>query len=205
MSYTSGEEPRNCIGPTTPPEHGKSRERDVSRTCSFRTSAGLEGALHKTPLKLLLIYFINYNMGKTLQQGLSCTHPVNIYNVLLDLHWLPIHRKIEFNIILLSTFVYMTWLHGIYPTCRIATHSLRSAEQQLLVVLRSKLKQYGDSSLNVVAPVLCNALPVFRWGGGVFRESLDNISAPSKIVFEQLTFKNYTFIFTIQRIEMCVI
>ena len=86
----------------------------------------------------------------------------HISPVLRSLHWLPIHRRIEFKIILL---VYLC-LHDIAPqylaemlTTHAVTRSLRSTDKQLLVVPRSKLKRHGDRSFNVVAPVLWNSLP----------------------------------------------
>ena len=82
--------------------------------------------------------------------------------VLRSLHWLPIHRRIEFKILLL---VYLC-LHDIAPqylaemlTTHAVTRSLRSTDKQLLVVPRSILKRHGDHSFNVVAPVLWNSLP----------------------------------------------
>ena len=86
----------------------------------------------------------------------------HISPVLRSLHWLPIHRRIEFKILLL---VYLC-LHDIAPqyladmlTTHAVTRSLRSTDKQLLVVPRSKLKRHGDRSFNVVAPVLWNSLP----------------------------------------------
>ena len=86
----------------------------------------------------------------------------HISPVLRSLHWLPIHRRIEFKILLL---VYLC-LNDVAPqylaemwTTHAATRSLRSSDKQLLVVPRSKLKRHGDRSFNVVAPVLWNSLP----------------------------------------------
>ena len=86
----------------------------------------------------------------------------HISPVLRSLHWLPIHRRIEFKILLL---VYLC-LHDIAPqylaemlTTHAATRSLLSSDKQLLVVPRSKLKRHGDRSFNVVVPVLWNSLP----------------------------------------------
>ena len=86
----------------------------------------------------------------------------HISPVLRSLHWLPIHRRIEFKILLL---VYLC-LHDNAPqyladmlTTHAVTRSLRSTDKQLLVVPRSKLKRHGDRSFNVVAPVLWNSLP----------------------------------------------
>ena len=86
----------------------------------------------------------------------------HISPVLRNLHWLPIHRRIEFKILLL---VYLC-LHDIAPqylaemlTTHAATRSLRPTDKQLLVVPRSKLKRHGDRSFNVVAPILWNSLP----------------------------------------------
>ena len=82
--------------------------------------------------------------------------------VLRSLHWLPIHRRIEFKLLLL---VYLC-LNDVAPqylaemlTTHAATRSLWSSDKQLLVVPRSKLKRHGDRSFNVVAPVPWNSLP----------------------------------------------
>ena len=92
---------------------------------------------------------------------ITFTHPrEHISPVLRSLHWLPIHHRIEFKILLL---VYLC-LHNIAPqylaemlTTHAVTRSLRSTDKQLLVVPRSKLKRRGDRSFNVVAPVLLNS------------------------------------------------
>ena len=79
-------------------------------------------------------------------------HREHISPVLRSLHWLPIHRMIELNILLLVSLC----LHDIAPqylaemlTTHAATLSLRSSDKQLgiLVVSRSKLKRQGDRSL----------------------------------------------------------
>ena len=77
----------------------------------------------------------------------------HISPVLRSLHWLPIHRRIEFKILLL-VYICLQML-----TTHAVTRSLRSTDKQLLVVPRSKLKRHGDRSFNVVAPVLWNSLP----------------------------------------------
>jgi hypothetical protein len=86
----------------------------------------------------------------------------HITPVLISLHWLPINKRIEFKIILLTfkplnglTSVYLQDLLQEYHPSR----QLRSASENLLVVPKTKYKYYGDRAFVKCAPVLWNRLP----------------------------------------------
>lgn len=86
----------------------------------------------------------------------------HITPVLASLHWLPVHFRIHFKILL---FAYKA-LNGLAPSYLsdllhpyAPLKSLRSADQSLLVIPKSRLKQRGDRAFAVVAPKLWNELP----------------------------------------------
>ncbi len=79
------------------------------------------------------------------------------------LQWLPVHFRIKFKIIL---FVFKS-LNGLAPPYisellhpYMPTHSLRSADQLLLNVPKTKRKLRGDRAFAVAAPKLWNDLPL---------------------------------------------
>ncbi|XP_064205653.1 uncharacterized protein LOC135262574, partial [Anguilla rostrata] len=86
----------------------------------------------------------------------------HISPILASLHWLPIHFRIHFKIILfafkslsgLAPPYLSELLHPYTPT-----RSLRSADQLLLRVPKTKLKLRGDRAFAVAAPTLWNDLP----------------------------------------------
>lgn len=87
----------------------------------------------------------------------------HITPVLHDLHWLPIQTRIEYKVLLLV----FKCLHGLAPVylsdllqpyC--PSRPLRSREQQLLSIPRTRLKTYGDRAFTSFAPKLWNALPL---------------------------------------------
>ena len=87
----------------------------------------------------------------------------HISPVLANLHWLPIACRIDFKILLITYKA----LHGLAPTyisellCPLTTvRSLRSTDQCLLAVPKSRLKTKGDRAFVVVAPILWNRLPL---------------------------------------------
>ena len=86
----------------------------------------------------------------------------HISPVLTQLHWLPIKKRIQFKLLLLT----YRCLHGMAPqylsellTWYAPTRHLRSSDQCLLAVPKSKLKSYGDKSFQVAAPKAWNDLP----------------------------------------------
>ena len=80
---------------------------------------------------------------------------------LKDLHWLPLCRRIDFKVLLL-TYKALHEEAPRYLTDLLKWHQpkreLRSSNEKLLQVPKSKLKTYGDRSFEVVAPKLWNDL-----------------------------------------------
>ena len=86
----------------------------------------------------------------------------HITGALRMLHWLPIKARIEFKILLLTFKAlngtappYLTELLVFKQNARI----LRSSNDQLLIVPKSRLKTIGDRSFCVAAAKLWNNLP----------------------------------------------
>ncbi len=86
----------------------------------------------------------------------------HITPVLNSLHWLPVHCRIDFKLLM---FVFKA-LNGLAPsylpellTVRELGRALRSSNQLLLEVPRSKDKHRGDRAFSVAAPRLWNKLP----------------------------------------------
>uniref|UniRef100_A0A8C6LWY4 Reverse transcriptase domain-containing protein n=1 Tax=Nothobranchius furzeri TaxID=105023 RepID=A0A8C6LWY4_NOTFU len=87
----------------------------------------------------------------------------HITPVLANLHWLPIHLRIEFKILV---FVFKS-LNNLAPGYLselihpyVPTRSLRSADQHLLHVPSSRCKSRGERAFSVCAPKLWNHLPL---------------------------------------------
>ncbi len=87
----------------------------------------------------------------------------HISPILASLHWLPVHFRITFKMIL---FVFKS-LNGLAPPYisellhpYMPTHSLRSADQLFLNVPKTKRKLRGDHAFAVAAPKLWNDLPL---------------------------------------------
>uniref|UniRef100_A0A3Q3IT75 Reverse transcriptase domain-containing protein n=1 Tax=Monopterus albus TaxID=43700 RepID=A0A3Q3IT75_MONAL len=87
----------------------------------------------------------------------------HISPVLASLHWLPVHFRVHYKILL---FVFKS-LHGSAPSYltdllhwHTPTRSLRSANQFLLSVPRTKRKLRGDRAFAVAGPKLWNDLPL---------------------------------------------
>ena len=95
----------------------------------------------------------------------TCTPKTDhIKPILKTLHWLTIHRRIEFKILL---FVYQC-LNNIAPPylknlldLYTPPRQLRSCQMDLLKVPRSRLVNYGDRSFSVAAPQLWNSIPTW--------------------------------------------
>ena len=86
----------------------------------------------------------------------------HITPVLHDLHWLPVHYRIQFKILLLTFKCvlgiapsYLSDLINMYKPSR----SLRSQDQLLLQQPRARLASYGDRAFAIVAPSLWNQVP----------------------------------------------
>lgn len=86
----------------------------------------------------------------------------HITPILISLHWLPVHFRIVFKILL---FAFKS-LNGLPPHLSellqpyTPARSLRSANQQLLKVPKTKYKFKGDRAFAVVAPKLWNDQPL---------------------------------------------
>uniref|UniRef100_A0A671UVC7 Reverse transcriptase domain-containing protein n=1 Tax=Sparus aurata TaxID=8175 RepID=A0A671UVC7_SPAAU len=87
----------------------------------------------------------------------------HITPILASLHWLPVHFRVHFKILL---FVFKS-LNGLAPPylSELLHHyaparCLRSADQLLLEVPRSKRKLRGERAFSIAGPKLWNALPL---------------------------------------------
>ena len=87
----------------------------------------------------------------------------HITPILASLHWLPVHFRIHFKIILFA----FKALNGLAPPYLsellqpyIPSRSLRSADQLLLAIPQTRLKCRGERAFAVAAPKLWNALPL---------------------------------------------
>ena len=108
----------------------------------------------------------NYRLQRILNIAariLTLSRPsCSITPILIELHWLPIEKRIEYKI-LLTTFKathnlapqYICDMIKPYPTPR----QLRSSEENLLAIPQSRTKTYGDRAYSVAAPKLWNVLP----------------------------------------------
>ena len=86
----------------------------------------------------------------------------HITPVLHTLHWLPVRFRIDFKSLLFA----FKALKGLAPdylfeilTLREHNRSLRSSDQRVLEVPRSRYKRWGDQDFAVAAPRLWNKLP----------------------------------------------
>ena len=86
----------------------------------------------------------------------------HITPVLKDLHWLPIRKRIEFKILLL-TFKCMQVCAPLYLrellVKQASTRTLRSNTKNLLQIPLTNLKRFGDRAFCAYAPRLWNELP----------------------------------------------
>jgi hypothetical protein len=87
----------------------------------------------------------------------------NITPVLKSLHWLPVHLRIDFKILLITYKIvngsapsYLEDLISPYVPMR----SLRSSEEGRLAVPRSRTVTYGDRAYSINGPRLWNDLPL---------------------------------------------
>ncbi|KAI2648195.1 putative RNA-directed DNA polymerase from transposon BS [Labeo rohita] len=86
----------------------------------------------------------------------------HITSVLRSLHWLPVRFRIDFKVLMLV----FKCLNGLAPSylsdlCEYhPERTLRSANQSLLTVPKSKLKSRGDRAFAIAAPKLWNKLPI---------------------------------------------
>lgn len=88
----------------------------------------------------------------------------HITPVLEQLHWLPVRLRIQFKVALLMFKVsrgmapdYITELFEIKGSGR---YALRSSNQKLFMVPRSRYKTFGDRALSLAGPKTWNSLPL---------------------------------------------
>ena len=113
----------------------------------------------------LLILFKNYtehvqnSAARLITQSPRFCH---ITPVLRDLHWLPVHLRIEFKVLLITykalrgqapTYI-QEFLQAYQPS-----RNMRSSSKNLLVKPRFNLNSYGTRAFSVAAPDLWNLLP----------------------------------------------
>jgi hypothetical protein len=86
----------------------------------------------------------------------------HITPVMQNLHWLPIHSRVQFKV-LLNVF---KGIHGQSPAYLMdllnrytPRRSLRSMNKHTLMVPRTKLRKYGDRAFSHIGPALWNSLP----------------------------------------------
>ncbi|XP_072770846.1 uncharacterized protein [Nerophis lumbriciformis] len=87
----------------------------------------------------------------------------HITPILAHLHWLPVHLRCDFKVLLLTYKI----LHGLAPSYLVdcivpyvPARNLRSKNSGLLVIPRAQKKSAGYRAFSIRAPVLWNALPV---------------------------------------------
>ncbi|XP_072769508.1 uncharacterized protein [Nerophis lumbriciformis] len=87
----------------------------------------------------------------------------HITPILAHLHWLPVHLRCDFKVLLLTYKI----LHGLAPSYLadcilpyVPARNLRSKNSALLVIPRAQKKSAGYRVFSIRAPVLWNALPV---------------------------------------------
>ena len=84
------------------------------------------------------------------------------FPVLKDLHWLPIRKKVEFKILLL-TFEFMQGCAPLYLRELLVkqanARTLISNTKNLLQIPLTNLKRFGDRAFCAYAPRLWNELP----------------------------------------------
>ena len=135
--------------------------RNIGRIRSLlddKTAASLVHAFVSSKIDYCnsLLYGLPKRLQDKLQRVLNCAARVvsrvgkydHITPILANLHWLPIPQRIEFKIVLMV----FKALHGLAPgylrellVCHEAPRSLRSNDQALLQVPRTKLKNHMET------------------------------------------------------------
>ncbi|XDV53534.1 hypothetical protein PO909_022010, partial [Leuciscus waleckii] len=144
--------------------------RNIARIRPFLSLADAESLVHA--LVTSRVYYSNaLYLGLYLQNiqnsaARVLTHTPSrqhISGVLRALHWLPVQFRIHFKILL---FVFKS-LHNQAPGYLsdllhqyIPSRSLRSGDQNLILIPHSRLKRRGDRAFSVTGPRLWNDLPV---------------------------------------------
>ena len=118
-----------------------------------------------------LLYGVSKSLLSKLQKIQNCAARIitkkkrrdHITPVLASLHWLPIDKRIDFKVLLMT----FKALHGLAPryltdliTPYVPPRSLRSLDLSLLKKPKSRMKTFGDRSFAVASPHLWNKLPL---------------------------------------------
>ena len=81
----------------------------------------------------------------------------NVTPILKNLHCLPVEKRIEFKILVIT---YKT-IHGLKPFIEMyqPSRTLRSASRSLLCPQKAETENYGGRAFSFMAPKLWNSLP----------------------------------------------
>ena len=153
-----------------PPEEFWENSTISQPKCNKNTGTCL-GDLKIGLLQLAILYGLPANhLAKMQRLQNACARVItrtgrrsHITPVLKELHWLPVHRRIEYKI-LSHTYraihhqspVYLSDLLSVYRP----TRSLRSESTIMLTVPRTRTVTYGDRTFTKAAATLWNSLPV---------------------------------------------
>jgi hypothetical protein len=136
----------------------KSAETIVHSVITSRldTNNALLQGISKTQLDKLS------RVQRTAARVVTCTKKYTPINILNELHWLPVAQRISFKILVL-VFKSLNGLGPQYLTelldAYVPTRSLRSQDQLLLLIPKTRLITAGDRAFRVAGPKLWNVLP----------------------------------------------
>ena len=149
--------------------------RQIGRISKFLTKPATETLIHdlitsRLDVNNALLYGVPHTDIMRLQRVQNNAARIvsriprraHVKPVLREMHWLPVLSRITFKVLLLT---YKS-LHGLAPgylqnllTAYEPGRSLRSKEQGLLSIPKTKLVTYGDRAWAKAAPLLWNSLP----------------------------------------------
>jgi hypothetical protein len=149
--------------------------RNIGRVRQYLDDKSTERLVHafvtsKLDINNCLLYGIPDTLLQKLQRVLNATARLvvrlpkhcHITPVLTDLHWLPVSHRIQYKIILMVfkalNDMAPSYIRDMLEYKSSSTRSLRSDDQKLLVVPRSRTVTYGDRNFRNAAPKLWNNL-----------------------------------------------